>query len=165
MTYNDQTNVAFSRRRYNLLRGTLRSPLLGYALYKYLVSSAKNIRLQYLTHVYADPDNVTPALTASRTALTQRDGARFAPAAFLTGSLDPAATREDFLSLFAQLEGKVPVLVASTLKAPRRSRAEMEALEGVEGVTKFEKLRGALLPQEEFPQDVAASLNSFLQEL
>lgn len=132
-------------------------------MYKYLVSSPKNIRMQYLTHVYSDADNVTPAVVESRTALTQRDGARFAPAAFLTGLLDPALTREEFLSMFAKLEGKLPVLVLSTLKAPRRSRAEMEALEGAKGVTEFQKVSGALLPQEEFPKDVAASLTSFLQ--
>jgi len=151
--------------RYGLLRGTLRSPGVGWAMYKYLVSSPKNIRMQYLTHVYSDGDNVTPAVVESRTALTQRDGARFAPAAFLTGLLDPALTREEFLSMFAKLDGKVPVLVLSTLKAPRRSRAEMEALEGAQGVTKFQKLRGALLPQEEFPEDVAGALTSFLQEV
>lgn len=151
--------------RYGLLRGTLRSPGVGWAMYKYLVSSPKNIRMQYLTHVYSDADNVTPAVVESRTALTQRDGARFAPAAFLTGLLDPALTREEFLSMFAKLDGKVPVLVLSTFKAPRRSRAEMEALEGAKGVTKFQKLPGALLPQEEFPEDVAASLTSFLQEV
>jgi len=149
--------------RYGLLRGTLRSPGVGWAMYKYLVSSPKNIRMQYLTHVYSDPDNVTPAVVESRTALTQRDGARFAPAAFLTGLLDPALTRDEFLSMFAKLEGKLPVLVLSTLKAPRRSRAEMEALEGAKGVTEFQKVSGALLPQEEFPKEVAASLTSFLQ--
>lgn len=121
--------------------------------------------MQYLTHVYADADNVTPAVVENRTSLTQRDGARFAPAAFLTGLLDPATTREEFLSHFAALDGKLPVLVLATAKSPRRSRAEMEALEGAKGVTKFEKLRGALLPQEEYPEDVAASLTKFLQEL
>lgn len=147
------------------MRGTLRSAGVGWAMYKYLVSSPKNIRMQYLTHVYADADNVTPAVVENRTALTQRDGARFAPAAFLTGLLDPAKTREEFVSLFANLEGKTPVLVLATEKSPRRSRAEMEALEGIKGVTKYEKLKGALLPQEEYPEEVLSSIKSFLQDL
>lgn len=151
--------------RYGLVRGTLRSPGVGWAIYKYFVSSPKNIRMQYLIHVYSDADNVTPAMIESRTALTQRDGARFAPAAFLTGLLDPVMTREEFLAMFAALEGKVPVLVISTLKAPKRSRAEMEALEGAKGVTKFEKMKGALLPQEEYADDVARSLATFLSEV
>ncbi|CAM6051870.1 unnamed protein product [Sphagnum compactum] len=151
--------------RYGLLRGTLRSPGMGWAMYKYLVSSPKNIRLQYLTHVYADADNVTTAVVENRTLLTQREGARFAPAAFLTGLLDPVRSREEFLSLFAELEGKVPVLVLSSMKSPRRSRAEMEALRGAKGVTKFVEIPGALLPQEEYPDDVATSLITFLNEL
>jgi pimeloyl-ACP methyl ester carboxylesterase len=151
--------------RYGLLRGTLRSPGMGWAMYKYLVSSPKNIRLQYLTHVYADADNVTAAVVENRTLLTQREGARFAPAAFLTGLLDPVRSREEFLSLFAELEGKVPVLVLSSMKSPRRSRAEMEALRGAKGVTKFVEIPGALLPQEEYPDDVATLLIKFLNEL
>ncbi len=138
---------------------------MGWAMYKYLVSSPKNIRLQYLTHVYADADNVTAAVVENRTLLTQREGARFAPAAFLTGLLDPVRSREEFLSLFAELEGKVPVLVLSSMKSPRRSRVEMEALRGAKGVTKFVEIPGALLPQEEYPDDVATLLITFLNEL
>ncbi|KAJ6421424.1 hypothetical protein OIU84_028742 [Salix udensis] len=41
-------------------------------------------------------------------------GARFAPAAFLTGLLDPVQSQEEFLELFADLDGKVPALVLST---------------------------------------------------
>ncbi|KAG6551587.1 hypothetical protein Mapa_006664 [Marchantia paleacea] len=151
--------------RYGVLRNTLRSPGVGWAMYKYLVSSPKNIRLQYLTHVYADADNVTPSVVESRTALTQREGARFAPTAFLTGLLDPTRSREEFLGLFANLEGKLPTLVVSSVKSPKRSKAEMEALEGVKGVTKFVKVPGALLPQEEYPDVVCDELVTFLQSV
>jgi hypothetical protein len=148
--------------RYGLLRNTLRSPGVGWAMYKYLVSSPSNIRMQYLTHVYADADNVTPAVVENRTALTQRDGARYAPAAFLTGQLDPATSRAELLDVFAKLDGKVPTLVISTIKSPKRSRAEMEALEGVQGVSKFVKLPGALLPHEEYPESVTKEIIAFL---
>ncbi|MCL0149170.1 hypothetical protein M2T53_28705, partial [Klebsiella pneumoniae] len=93
-----------------------------------------------------------------------RKGARFVPAAFLTGLLDPVQTREEFLQLFAKLDGDVPVLVASTVNAPKRSKAEMEALRGAKGVTKFVEVPGALLPQEEFSSPVAEELYSFLKE-
>lgn len=133
-------------------------------MYKYLVSSPKNIKMQYLIHVYADADNVTPAIVENRTALTQRDGARYAPAAFLTGLLDPTKSREELLAVFAELEGKVPTLVISTARSPKRSRAEMEALEGVKGVTKFTKLPGALLPHEEYPESVTEEIFAFLRQ-
>ncbi|KAL2645416.1 hypothetical protein R1flu_013003 [Riccia fluitans] len=151
--------------RYGLLRNTLNSPGVGWAMYKYMVSSPKNIRLQYLTHVYAEADNVTPSVVEKRTALTQREGARFAPSAFLTGLLDPTRSREEFVGLFANLEGKVPTLVMSSTKSPKRSKAEMEALEGAKGITKFVRVPGALLPQEEYPDAVSEELVAFLQSL
>jgi hypothetical protein len=84
-------------------------------MYNVLVSNEKSIQFQYKSHVYANPENVTPDIVESR-----YKGARFAPAAFLTGLLDPVQSREEFLQLFANLKGEVPVLVVSTLNAPKR---------------------------------------------
>lgn len=150
--------------RYGLLRGTLRAPALGWMMYNVLVSNEKAIQSQYKSHVYSNPDNVTPEIVNSRYALTKREGARYVPAAFLTGLLDPVKSREEFLELFAGLEGKMPVLVVSTVGAPKRSKAEMEALREAKGVTKFVEVPGALLPQEEYPISVAEELYRFLQE-
>ncbi|XP_028763445.1 uncharacterized protein LOC114743924 [Neltuma alba] len=150
--------------RYGLLRGTLKAPAVGWMMYNMLVSNEKAIESQYKSHVYANPDNVTPGIVESRYALTKQKGARYLPAAFLTGELDPVTSREEFLELFASLEGKTPILVVSTKGAPKRSRAEMEALKGAKGVTKFVEVPGALLPQEEYPAIVAEELHQFLQE-
>lgn len=151
--------------RYGLLRGTLRAPALGWMMYNVLVSNENAIQSQYKSHVYADPANVTPEIVQSRYALTKKPGARYVPAAFLTGLLDPVQSREEFLEIFAAMEGNVPVLVVSTPGAPKRSKAEMEALRGAKGVTKFVEVPGALLPQEEYPKDVAEEIHKFLQEL
>lgn len=150
--------------RYGLLRGTLRAPAIGWMMYNVLVSNEKSIQSQYKSHVYANPENVTPDIIESRYELTKRKGARYVPAAFLTGLLDPVQSREEFLQLFAKLDGDTPVLIVSTLNAPKRSKAEMEALKGAKGVTKFVEVPGALLPQEEYPLAVAEELYSFLQE-
>lgn len=150
--------------RYGLLRGTLRAPAVGWMMYNMLVSNEKSIKSQYESHVYANPENVTPSIVESRYALTKRKGARYVPAAFLTGQLDPVKSREEFLQLFAELEGKAPILVVSTASAPKRSKAEMEALKGAKGVTKFVEVPGALLPQEEYPLTVAEELYKFLEE-
>lgn len=133
-------------------------------MYNVLVSNEKAIQSQYKSHVYADPENVTPDIIESRYALTKRKGARYVPAAFLTGLLDPVNSREEFVELFAGLEGKVPVLVVSTSRSPKRSKAEMEALRGAQGVSKFVEVSGALLPQEEYPKVVAEELYTFLLE-
>lgn len=142
----------------------MRAPAVGWMMYNMLVSNEKSIQSQYQSHVYSDPDNVTPSIVESRYALTKRAGARYVPAAFLTGLLDPVKSREEFLGLFASLEGKFPILVVSTERAPKRSKAEMEALRGAKGVTKFVEVKGALLPQEEYPSAVAQQLHQFLQE-
>ncbi|KAJ4812789.1 alpha/beta-Hydrolases superfamily protein [Rhynchospora pubera] len=151
--------------RYDLLRGTLRAPAVGWMMYNMLVSNEKSIQSQYKSHVYADPNNVTSTIVQTRYELTKRKGARYVPAAFLTGLLDPVKTREEFLQLFADLEGKVPVLVVSTAGAPKRSKAEMVALKGAKGVTKFVEVPGALLPQEEYPLAVSEELYRFLYEV
>nr|XP_009401396.1 PREDICTED: uncharacterized protein LOC103985431 [Musa acuminata subsp. malaccensis] len=150
--------------RYGLLRGTLRAPAVGWMMYNVLVSNEKSIESQYRSHVYADPENVTPSIVESRYNLTKRKGARYVPAAFLTGELDPVKSREEFLQLFGELEGKMPILVVSTAGAPKRSKAEMDALKEAKGVTKFVEVPGALLPQEEYPLTVAEELYKFLQE-
>ncbi|CAI8610050.1 unnamed protein product [Vicia faba] len=150
--------------RYGFLRGTLKAPAVGWMMYNMLVSNENAIQSQYKSHVYANPDNVTPAIVESRYALTKRKGARYLPAAFLTGLLDPVTSREEFLQLFADLEGKIPVFVVSSKGSPKRSKAEMEALKGAKGVTKFVEVPGALLPQEEYPAVVAEELYQFLQQ-
>ncbi|CAI9112158.1 OLC1v1012551C1 [Oldenlandia corymbosa var. corymbosa] len=150
--------------RYGFLRGTLRAPAVGWMMYNVLVSNEKSIQSQYKSHVYANPENVTPSIIESRYELTKRSGARYVPAAFLTGLLDPVKSRDEFVDLFAKLEGEIPVLVVSTKGAPKRSKAEMDALRGAKGVSKFVELPGALLPQEEYPIVVAEELYRFLQE-
>ncbi|KAA0036082.1 uncharacterized protein E5676_scaffold248G00860 [Cucumis melo var. makuwa] len=150
--------------RYGFLRGTLRAPAVGWMMYNILVSNENAIESQYKSHVYANPENVTQEIIESRYALTKRDGARYVPAAFLTGLLDPVKSREEFVELFAGLDGKIPILVVSTEKSPKRSKAEMEALRGAKGVSKFVELPGALLPQEEYPSVVAEELHQFLKE-
>ncbi|XP_026381310.1 uncharacterized protein LOC113275941 isoform X1 [Papaver somniferum] len=150
--------------RYGMLRGTLRAPAVGWMMYNMLVSNEKSIQSQYKSHVYANAENVTPEIIESRYALTKRKGARYAPAAFLTGLLDPVKSRKEFLELFTGLEGKTPVLVISTSGSPKRSKAEMDALRGAKGVSKFLELPGALLPQEEYPAVVAEELYAFLQD-
>lgn len=133
-------------------------------MYNMLVSNEKAIQSQYKSHVYSNPDNVTQEIVDKRYELTKRPGARYVPAAFLTGLLDPVKSREEFLQLFAGLDGKMPVLVVSTANSPKRSKAEMEALRGAKGVTKFIEVPGALLPQEEYPAVVAEELYNFLRE-
>ena len=52
----------------------------------------------YRRHVYGNPIHVTPEFVDTKWRTTQQPGARFAPAAFVTGLLDPVQNRDDFLA-------------------------------------------------------------------
>lgn len=114
--------------------------------------------------VYADPDNITPEMVQQRTEITRREGARFAPSSFISGLLDPVKNREDFLGLFkAAGEKGVPVGVMASSKSPKRSKREMESLDGAPGVSSYQVVPGALLPWEEYPRETAKALEAFLE--
>eukprot|EP00475_Leptophrys_vorax_P042963 TRINITY_DN8124_c0_g1_i1.p1 TRINITY_DN8124_c0_g1~~TRINITY_DN8124_c0_g1_i1.p1 ORF type:complete len:431 (-),score=-12.94 TRINITY_DN8124_c0_g1_i1:167-1372(-) len=154
------------RPRYAIFRSLIRSPGLGWALYRFALTSPRNMRQQYLSHVYADADNVTQSLVDARAALTRRANGRFAPASFVSGLLDSVKTREEFVGLFgAAAEGGVKSFVVASKGCPRRSKAEMQALKGASGVSEYVEVDGALLPHEEYPKQVADALRAILNKL
>lgn len=75
---------------------------------------------------------LTPALIEQKYQMTQQPGTRFAPAAFVTGSLDPAAQREDFLKPFQTVA--VPLLVVIDEQSPVSSQTEMETIAALPNV-------------------------------
>lgn len=140
------------------VRTLLEAPVLGPALFRLNVSR-RVIGWMMREHVYADAANVTPALTEAKRALTRRPGARFATAAFVSGGLDPLASRAAFLALF---DGDLPpILMLRPLGAPVRSGAEMDALSITRAVATVE-VPGALSPHEENPGEVAAAIVAWL---
>ncbi|WP_375453361.1 alpha/beta fold hydrolase [uncultured Methylobacterium sp.] len=149
------------RSLFTAIRRAVEAPLIGDALY------ALNIRPRVIgrmlrAHVYADPGHVTAALVADKHAVTRQPGARFGTAAFVTGGLDPVATRAAFLDLFG--DGLPPVLVLRPERAPRRSGAEMDALIAAGRVSHSQvsgrPVPGALSPHEEYPDAVAAAIRA-----
>ncbi|HEY2533265.1 MAG TPA: hypothetical protein VGJ20_35930 [Xanthobacteraceae bacterium] len=93
-------------------------------------------------------------------AVTRAPGARSASIRFVTGALDPLATREEFLDLARR--ASVPTLVIYGAQTPRRSRAEMDALAAVPGVESVCLPLGKLSLHEEFPDLVAKTIEPFL---
>ncbi|MBC7969661.1 MAG: hypothetical protein H7Z11_05950 [Verrucomicrobia bacterium] len=87
-------------------------------------------------------------------------GHRFAPAAFVTGGLDPAATREDFLKSLQTLE--IPLMVVIGEQSPLSSKAEMEALAALPNVWS-KRLPGSLGLHEEYAAEVAELVLPFLR--
>ncbi|MBE7219848.1 MAG: alpha/beta hydrolase [Caulobacteraceae bacterium] len=143
------------------VRRALEAPVLGPALFAANLSRPV-VGWMLREHVYADPRAVTPALVAEKHAVARRAGARRATAAFVSGGLDPVASREAFLALFD--ERLPPVLLVRPRGAPRRSAAEMDAL-AASGRVRVAVVSGALGAHEESPGEVADAVAAFLDSL
>ena len=146
------------RPTYGVLREIVRSPIVGQGLYK-LNTTPSFLALMYRRHVYSNPDKVQPDFIQQKWQVTQKPGARFAPAAFVTGAIDPVQNRDDFLSWFQPLP--VPVMVVIGEQSPPKSRAEMDLLAALPGV-RSQVLPGSLGMHEEYPDALVNAIADFL---
>jgi pimeloyl-ACP methyl ester carboxylesterase len=136
------------------LRELVRSPLVGDALYS-LNTTPAFLRWMYERHVFVDETTLTADFMAQKHAITQRPNARYAPAAFVTGTLDPATSRDEYLG-WAQALG-VPLMVVIGEQSPPASKAEMEALAALPGVETV-RMRGSLGVHEEAGDAIAQAI-------
>lgn len=141
-----------------MVRGLVRSPLLGQFLYK-LNTTPSFLSWMYRRHVYTDATKLTPEFIDRKHQITQQPGARFAPAAFVTGALDPAGNRDEFLTWFQSLT--IPVMVVVSEQAPPKSKAEMDALAEFPGV-QIKRFPGTLGLHEEYAAEVSEAILPFL---
>ena len=144
---------------FKFLRELVRSPLLGQALYQVNTTSGF-LKMMYKRHVYTTTASITPALIGHKRQITQQAGARFAPAAFVTGGLDPVNDRATFQSFFQQLS--VPILLIIGANCPPKSKAEMESIALLPAVTTV-ILPGTLGMHEEYAPQVAIEIQKVLQ--
>ncbi|MFM7447601.1 MAG: alpha/beta fold hydrolase [Leptolyngbyaceae cyanobacterium] len=141
-----------------VIRQLVRSPLLGQFLYK-LNTTPSFLSWMYRRHVYTDATKLTPEFIQRKHQMTQRPRARFAPAAFVTGALDPTPNRDSFLARFQGLS--IPVMVVMGEQAPPKSKAEMEVLAELPDV-QVKRLPGTLGMHEEFAAEIAEAILPFL---
>jgi pimeloyl-ACP methyl ester carboxylesterase len=138
---------------FKVLRELVRTPLLGQALYGVNTTNGF-LSMMYRRHVYANPDGITPELIETKRRISQQRGARYAPAAFVTGGLDPVGDRASFQALCKDL--KISVIIGSD--SPPKSLAEMRSLADLPGVTTV-TLPGTLGMHEEYASLVAAEIS------
>lgn len=136
----------------------IRTPLLGQALYG-LNTQPAFLKWMYRRHVFVDEQRLTPDYIQQRHQSTQQPGARYAPAAFVTGGLDPVQSREAFLQLIESLACPVMVVVAE--QAPPASKAEMAAIAALPEVQST-RLPGTLGQAEEYGAVVAERIQPFI---
>jgi len=140
------------------VKALVRTPVVGQALYS-LNTQPSFLKWMYRRHVFVDEQHLTPDYMQQRHQSTQQPGARYAPAAFVTGGLDRVPSREAFLQALEQLA--CPVMVVLAEQAPPASKAEMAAMAALAGVQST-RLPGTLGQAEEYGETVAAAIQSFL---
>jgi pimeloyl-ACP methyl ester carboxylesterase len=140
------------------VKNLVRSPLLGQILY-YLNTTPGFLRLMYKRHVYVDATKLTPEFITQKRQITAKKGGRYAPAAFVTGAIDPVASRAEFLHLLSSLS--IPRLIILAENAPPKSKAEMSAMAELTEVETV-RLPGTLGIHEEYPEPITAAIQSFL---
>ncbi|WP_199337698.1 alpha/beta fold hydrolase [Nostoc sp. FACHB-280] len=140
------------------VRQLVRFPVIGQGLYQ--ANTTKGfLRLMYGRHVYADKSNLTPEFIEEKQQITRQPGARFAPAAFVTGGLDPVRDRQQFLTLLQS--STVPVLLILAEQAPPYSKQEMTAMAAIPDIQSL-TLPGTLGMYEEYANEVAEAILPFL---
>ncbi len=142
----------------NGVKNLVRLPLVGQALYA-LNTTRGFLKFMYRQHVYTNSERLTPEFIAQKHDITQQPGARFAPAAFVTGGLDPMESREEWLNVARSLP--IPTKIIIGEQSPPKSKAEMEALAELPNI-EHANLPGSLGMHEEYASPVAKAAKSFL---
>lgn len=127
------------------VRGLLRSPLLGEALFNCLVSKPA-LRYFNTEHAYDDPANLTPAVVEYEWQSAHQPGARFAPASFVAGFLDPEASLAEHL---AGVDAPVTLVWGRNADLPPLSTGRSIAEAADTGLVVVD--RAKLLPHVEHP--------------
>jgi len=88
------TDDTGAQRRW--LRSLLRAPLVGAGAFNALTSK-RSLRRFHADHGYADPDRIAEDVIDYEWTTSHQPGARYAPASFVAGFLDPEDSLEDEL--------------------------------------------------------------------
>jgi pimeloyl-ACP methyl ester carboxylesterase len=155
------TMVGGHRLFFDRLCAFVDRPVLGPLLYGLNVNRVM-VRHMGAGHVYADPAFLEGERLRDKLAVVRARGARFASVRFVTGRLDPLASRDAFLDVARRVTA--PILSVYGAETPPKSRAEMEALAAVPGVRTVRLSQGKLAVHEEFPDETMDAIAPFLSE-
>ncbi|MBD3881363.1 alpha/beta hydrolase [Phormidium tenue FACHB-886] len=157
------TMMGDRRRVFRALRSLIYLPLMGQFLY-WLNTTPIFLRWMAGRHVLTERAHLTRDWVNQKWRTTQKKGARFGSAAFVTGSIDPVHKRSHFFDFF-QPPLKAPVLVVIGEQAPPKSLEEMEMLVHFSGVgLQQHRMPGSLGLHEEYPEKLTAALLPFLRK-
>jgi pimeloyl-ACP methyl ester carboxylesterase len=136
-------------------------PSIGPLLYWLNVNSFV-VRRMGAGHVYVDPNYLVGDRLHEKLAVVRAEGARFASVRFVAGRLDPFADRDAFLDCARR--ASAPILVIYGRQTPQRSRAEIEALTALPGISSVRLTQGKLSVHEEFADATVEAIAPFLRK-
>jgi pimeloyl-ACP methyl ester carboxylesterase len=134
-------------------------PVLGPLIYRLNVNSFV-VRRMSAGHVYTDPAYLRGERLHEKLAVVRANGARFASVRFVSGRLDPLASREEFLECARNVI--TPILVIYGSDTPQKSPKEIEALAAIPSIRSVRLPRGKLSVHEEFADVTAEAITPFL---
>jgi pimeloyl-ACP methyl ester carboxylesterase len=129
------------------LRALARSPVLGQGLFNLMVSK-RGLEYFQSDHGYYDMDNYTDEVKEYEWLTAHQPGARFAPASFISGFLDP---EDDLGELLSALDVPVTLVWGRNSELLALSRGRRLAEEADAGLVVFD--RAKLLPHTEHPEE------------
>eukprot|EP00055_Hartaetosiga_balthica_P002168 m.2974 g.2974 ORF g.2974 m.2974 type:complete len:398 (+) comp1988_c0_seq1:69-1262(+) len=139
-------------------------PYLRDALHHFS-SSPENIKKQLMSHVFEDPEYISPNVV-SKFVEFSKQGPCVGKCAFLVGKMDFLKSREELADL---IKGgvKVPTLVVMGYNSPETSKEDVKPLQDAAKTDKnltFLTTRGALRSYEEFPHEIANIIKPHFQK-
>lgn len=154
------TMMGEQRWFFKLVRQAVGLPILGQLLY-WLNTLPWFLRWMYGRHVFGDRAHITRGLISQKWRTTQKQGARFASVAFVTGALDPIRNRKEFTDYFQPLP--IPTAIVIGEQTPPKSREEMEFVVHFTGVQVY-RMPGSLGLHEEYPTEFMNGVLPFLKK-
>lgn len=146
------TMMSGRRAKFPGLARAVDLPLVGPMLYQLNVNRPV-VGMMARGHVYADPEWLNAGRMQQKLAVTRATGARHSSIRFVAGCLDPFSSQDEFLQAAQRVA--VPIISLFAETAPRKSRAEMEALAELANVKTVRLAEGKLSFYEEFPTKAA----------
>jgi pimeloyl-ACP methyl ester carboxylesterase len=139
------TDTSMGGRR-TWLRSAVRLPVLGEAVYNLIVSEP-SLRYFHEDHGYYDMNNLTDEVVDYEWTSGHQPGARFAPASFISGFLDPEA---DLGGTLADIDVETTLVWGRDADITPLSQGEELAEEGAARLVVFDD--ALLLPHVEHPE-------------
>lgn len=146
-----QRNETIARRAG---RALLRSPLVGQAIYNAIVSRP-SLRYYLKTQAYADPSRVTDDMVDYYYTVAHQPGARYAPASFISGTLNtPVASVYPLL--------KQPILLCWGKDAKFTPLEQARAFRQANPRAELRVFDSGGLPQDELPEEFTREVSEWL---